>query len=94
MAHLFCRASIASETRTMPLFDYTAPAELYVPNGHRGRTFHRFATAAEAAQFAVQSLTPAALIGTRLVVDQERYNGAQIRELYAGDKYPLNRKSA
>jgi hypothetical protein len=80
--------------RVMLHFEYSAPAELYIATGHSGRIFRRFTTAAEAIQFAVETLTPASLNGSHLVVDDERYIGLQIRDLYASKNYPLKRKSS
>jgi hypothetical protein len=94
MSTLYCLARATDYAGVMPPLDYYAPAELYVVTGRHGRTFRRFTTAAEAIQFAVETLTPASLGGRHLVVDDERYIGIQICDLYASKSYPLKRKSS
>jgi hypothetical protein len=80
----------------MPDFDYMAPAELLVGMGRgtaRGNPlkYSRFLTSAEAIRHAVEKLNANALSGAALVVDEERYGAAQIRELYDDTRYPLIR---
>ena len=70
-------------------FDYSAPAELFIGKGRgtaRGRamTYKRFPTSAEAIKYAVGTLDAVALAGAVLIVGEERYEGAQIQELYDG----------
>jgi len=48
-------------------------------------------TSAEAIRHAVEELYANALSGAALVVEEERYGAAQIRELYDDTKYPLSR---
>ena len=77
-------------------FDYTAPAELFVGTGRgtaRGNPmkYSRFLTSAEAIRHAVEELNANALSGAALVVEEERYGAAQIRELYDDTRYPLSR---
>ena len=79
-------------------FDYTAPAELFLGKARgssRGShmTYRRFPTSAEAIKYAVETLKPISLGSAALVVGEDRYNGEQIRELYAGTRYPFSRKS-
>jgi hypothetical protein len=75
-------------------FDYTAPAELFVGKERgtaRGShmTYRRFSTSAEAIQYAVETLAAVSLSRAALIVGEDRYEGAQIRELYDGTSYPL-----
>ena len=78
-------------------FDYAAPAELFIGRtrgSSRGSPmkYLRFPTAAEAIKYAVESLDTAVLLSAALVVGEDRYDGAQIRELYDAARYPLSRK--
>jgi hypothetical protein len=77
------------------MFDYTADAELY-PQRSRNRpkqiAYHRFASAADAIQFAMEVLPPALLPGTFLEVNDERLGASQIRQLYEDVGFPLTRK--
>lgn len=77
-------------------FDYTALAELYPVRSYRRRavsvTYKRFEVAAEAVRFAMEELSSEFLLGTYLEVDEERFNGQQIRLLYESEDYPLPRK--
>ena len=80
----------------MPNFDYTTPAELFVGTGRgsaRGNPmkYSRFSTSAEAIRHAIEELNANALSGAALVVHEERYGAAQIRELYDDTRYPLSR---
>jgi hypothetical protein len=79
-------------------FDYTSPAELFIGKGRGSSggshmTYRRFPTSAEAIKYAVEALKADSLANAALVVGEDRYNGAQIRELYDGTKYPFSRKS-
>jgi hypothetical protein len=79
----------------MTAFDYTAPAELFPARGRglrRGTvTYKRFDSAAAAIRFAIEELDPVWLFGAVLEVDDVRFDGAAIRNLYASDAYPLKR---
>ena len=55
----------------------------------RPMTYYRFSTAAEAIRFAVEKV--ALQRGTSMEVNEERFDLAQIRELYESDNYPLER---
>jgi len=78
-------------------FDYSALAELYPTRSYKRRAgavaYKRFEVAAEAVRFAMEELPPEFLLGTYLEVDEERFNGKQIRLLYESEDYPLPRKS-
>ncbi|MGD8480671.1 MAG: hypothetical protein PVJ24_08115 [Methyloceanibacter sp.] len=77
-------------------FDYAAMAELYPARsckrslGHV--TYKRFEVAAEALRFAMEELPSQYLLGTYLEVEEERFDGHQIRFLYESKSYPLSRK--
>ena len=77
-------------------FDYTALAELYPTRSYKRRagcvTYKRFEVAAEAVRFAMEELPSQFLLGTYLEVEEERFNGQQIRLLYDSKDYPLPRK--
>lgn len=77
-------------------FDYTALAELYPTRSYKRRagcvTYKRFEVAAEAVRFAMEELPSERLLGTYLEVEEERFNGNQIRLLYESKDYPLPRK--
>jgi len=76
-------------------FDYNAEAELFPSRARASRRqpvgYRRFAHAADAIRFAIEDLPPDALIGAWLEVDEERFDGSEIRRLYDSDDYPLSR---
>ena len=79
--------------------DYAAPAELFPfgpRNGHgRGQIkYKRFETAAEAIRFAIEDVSPPALLGAYLEVDEARFGRHEIRHLYDSAAYPLQRRKA
>lgn len=55
-------------------------------------TYKRFENASEAIRYAVEDLNPALLFGAVMEIDEERFDGKQIQDLYASDDYPLKRK--
>lgn len=76
----------------MPSFDYTASAELYPGRGSfksRYVEYKRFATAAEAIQYAIEVMPVVLLHGVILELDEERFDKFAIRALYDAPDYPL-----
>jgi hypothetical protein len=76
----------------MTEFDYTAPAELYAAHGRTGLRYRRFPKSADAIRYAVEKLPAAALAATAIEVHERRYDAAEIRALYLGERYPLPRR--
>ena len=79
-------------------FDYGASAELFSSRNSTGRRqpldYRRFTSAAEALRFVIEDLAPRFFVGAYLQVEESRYQGAEIRRLYASSRYPLPRKAA
>ena len=85
----------------MDTVNYNAEAELFPPRPPRRprrRSFNkgsvgykRFNSAAEAIRFAVEELPPELFLGAYLEVDEDRFDGSAIRQLYESDAYPLKR---
>ena len=79
-------------------FDYGREAELYHPRSRSVRrqpvNYRRFTAAADAIRFAIEGLAPELLRGAVLEVDEKRYDGHEIRRLYASAGYPLARREA
>ena len=76
----------------MSEFDYTAPAELFAAHGRAGLRYRRFPRSAEAIRYAMEKLPAGALSVAAIEVDDQRYDGAQIRSLYDSHRYPLARR--
>jgi hypothetical protein len=53
--------------------------------------YRRFSTSAEAVRYAIEELPEAMLRGTILQVNDERFDGDQIRALYDSSDFPLTR---
>jgi hypothetical protein len=88
----------STDTTMSEAFDYGASAELFSSRGRSGRRqpldYRRFASAAEALRFAIEDLAPRFFVGAYLQVEESRYQGAEIRRLYASSHYPLARRTA
>jgi hypothetical protein len=65
-------------------FDYNVPAELFLAKRPKnGReNYRRFATAAEAIRYAVETLRTPKAFGACLKVGDERFNSTEIQRLY------------
>ena len=76
----------------MPPFDYDAPAELPSKAPKEGPShYRRFATAAEAIRYAVETLRTLKAFGASLEVGDERFNCSEIQRLYEASDYPLRK---
>jgi hypothetical protein len=77
------------------VFDYSSPAELFIPKRKRGLhqplSYRRFGTAAEAIRFAVEEFPAVKTLGAWLRVGDERFDGDEICRLYESRNYPLRR---
>jgi len=78
--------------------DYSAQAELFPPRRRGfGKSqspigYKRFDSAAEAIRFAIEELPPKLLLGAYLEVEEDRFGGDAIRQLYESEAYPLKRR--
>ena len=75
-------------------FDYSADAEHFPSRGSRGSVrvgYRRFSSAAEALRYAIEDMPATLLRGSMLEVDEQRFTGEQILELYSSESYPLER---
>jgi hypothetical protein len=80
-------------SQSMPPFDYNAPAELFLATRTKNsrENYRRFATAAEALRYAVETLRTPKAFGAWLEVGDERFNSAEIMRLYEAAAYPLRK---
>jgi hypothetical protein len=82
----------------MSAFDYASEAEFFPSRTRKASRqlggYKRFARAADAIRYAVEELPPRLLVGAYLEVDEERFDEAGIRRLYASENYPLPRRIA
>jgi len=80
----------------MNSFDYAAPAEVFACRSRgaspRPVAYRRFDSGAEAIRFAMEELPSEVLFGTVLEVNEQRFDAAQIRQLYESKAYPLQRR--
>ena len=81
-------------TRQGIAFNYSSPAELYLPT-RRGRhtDYRRFATAAEAIGYAVEELRARRSLTAWMQVGDERFNKDEIHRLYDDGDFPLRKYS-
>jgi hypothetical protein len=79
----------------MAHFDYSAPAELFGKKHYQGGPYpvryRRFSSGAEALQFAVEQVPAPLLVGLVLECEENRFDQAEIHELYESPAYPLDR---
>ena len=80
-------------SQSMPPFDYNAPAELFLAKRTKNsrEKYRRFATAAEAIRYAVETLRTPKAFGAWLEVGDERFNSSEIQRFYEADDYPLRK---
>lgn len=77
-------------------FDYSSAAELFPQRSRKSRRpvmkYRRFESAAAAIRYAIEELPSELLLGAYLEVDEKRFGGAGIRQLYDSERYPLARR--
>jgi hypothetical protein len=81
----------------MTMFDYRAPAELFMAKRKGGARqplgYRRFATAAEAIRFAVEDFPAVRTLGAWMQIGDERFDSDAIQRLYEASEYPLKRRT-
>jgi Arc/MetJ-type ribon-helix-helix transcriptional regulator len=78
----------------MTRINYSAPAELFPGKNAkqpRHMRYKRFNSAAEAVRFAVEDMPAILLRGAYLEVEEARFDGTQILNLYRAEAFPLER---
>jgi hypothetical protein len=79
----------------MDTFDFDAEAELFPTRSRASRrqpiSYKRFTCAADAIRYAIEEMPAEFLAGAFLEVNEERFDGAEIRRLYERPDYPLER---
>ena len=80
-------------SQSMPPFDYNAPAKLFLAKRTKNSRdkYRRFATAAEAIRYAVETLRTPKAFGAWLEVGDERFGSSAIQCLYEAPDYPLRK---
>jgi hypothetical protein len=80
----------------MNSFNYCASAELFTNKSKWSRRgpvgYQRFARAADAIRFAIESLPGDSQAGAWLEVGDDRFSASDIRRLYDDEAYPLDRR--
>lgn len=87
-------AAAPKPVRNLNGFNFSASAELFPSRGKHGRAqvrYRRFNTAAEAVKFVIEDVSPAAMLGAYLEVNEARFSLQEIHALYAHPAYPLKR---